>query len=156
MRGHVRKRGTKWVVVLDTGRDSTGKRRQKWHSGYRTKREAEDGLTELLGHVQHGNYVDASRTTLGEFLNGRWLPAIESGLAASTHDSYARNVRLHIIPELGSVPVQALTAADLTAFYGERLRKGRLTMGHEGGRLSARSVRYLHAILHRALADAMR
>ncbi len=108
------------------------------------------------GHIEHGTNVDANRITLEEFLNGRWLPVIQSGLAASTYDSYARNVRLHIIPELGSVPVQALTAADLTAFYGERPRKGRLTMGHEGGRLSARTVRYLHAILHRALGDAMR
>ncbi len=30
----------RWYVVLDMGRDGTGRRRQKWHSGYRSKRDA--------------------------------------------------------------------------------------------------------------------
>jgi hypothetical protein len=29
MRGHVRKRGKKWAVVVDVGRDEDGKRQQK-------------------------------------------------------------------------------------------------------------------------------
>ena len=29
-----------WYVVLDLDRDATGRRRQKWHLGFRTKREA--------------------------------------------------------------------------------------------------------------------
>ena len=45
MRGHIRKRGKKWAVVLDVGRDEKGRRKQRWHSGYRTRREAQAGLT---------------------------------------------------------------------------------------------------------------
>jgi Arm DNA-binding domain len=51
MRGAVvqKPKGTgRWYVVLDLDRDGTGRRRQKWHSGFRTKREAEKGLTALL------------------------------------------------------------------------------------------------------------
>ncbi|WP_372343030.1 MULTISPECIES: Arm DNA-binding domain-containing protein [Bacillus cereus group] len=33
MKGHIRKRGTKWCIIVDIGADpETGKRRQKWLS----------------------------------------------------------------------------------------------------------------------------
>jgi integrase len=155
VRGHVRKRGTKWTVVIDTGRDPvTQKRRQKWHSGFRTKREAEAELTDLLTRVKSGNYVDASRITLAEFLTDRWLPARRASLRPSTYESYAMNVRAHIVPALGSVPLQRLTAADLTSFYADLLDHGR--RDGSGAGLSPRTVRYCHTILRRALADAER
>jgi hypothetical protein len=41
MRGSVVKRGNGYSVVVELDRDPiTGKRRQKWVSGYRTKRDA--------------------------------------------------------------------------------------------------------------------
>lgn len=40
MKGHIRKRGTKWSIIIDIGPDpETGKRRQKWFSGYKTKKK---------------------------------------------------------------------------------------------------------------------
>jgi len=59
MRGSVNKRGTGYSVVVELERDpQTGKRRQKWHSGYRTKREAECGLARAGRRRQQG-YVCA-------------------------------------------------------------------------------------------------
>lgn len=54
MRGHIRKRGSSWSVVVDHDRDEDGKRRQKWHSGYRTKRDADRALTEILNRIGSG------------------------------------------------------------------------------------------------------
>jgi integrase len=55
MRGSVVKRGNGYSVVVELDRDPiTGKRRQKWHSGYRTKRDAERALTELLAAKDSG------------------------------------------------------------------------------------------------------
>ena len=46
MRGSVVKRGNGYSVVVELDRDPiTNKRRQKWHSGYRTKREAERAMS---------------------------------------------------------------------------------------------------------------
>lgn len=73
-------------------------------------------------------------------------------LAPSTYASYARNVRCHITPGIGSLPLQGLSADVLTRFYGERLASG----GRTGEGLSPRTVRYLHAIIHAALEDALR
>jgi hypothetical protein len=46
VRGHITRRESgRWAVVLDIGRDpTTGKRKQKWFSGYETKGKAEDAL----------------------------------------------------------------------------------------------------------------
>lgn len=38
--GTVIRRGSTWTVVLDLGKGPDGKRIRKWHSGYRTEREA--------------------------------------------------------------------------------------------------------------------
>ena len=58
MRGHVRRRGDSWCVVVDLPRSPiTGKRRQKWHSGYRTKREAETAVADILTKLDQNLYV---------------------------------------------------------------------------------------------------
>ncbi len=83
MRGHIRRRGEKWVVVVDTGYDENGRRKQKWHSGFDTKRDASKALTEILGRLQSGLYVEPSKETLTHFLRG-WLAAIRPKLRPST------------------------------------------------------------------------
>jgi hypothetical protein len=47
MRGTIIKRGATYSVVLDLGRDDSGRRVRRWHSGYKTK-EAERAQVELL------------------------------------------------------------------------------------------------------------
>jgi hypothetical protein len=68
MRGAVvqKPKGTgRCYVVLDLDRDGTGRRRQKWHSGFRTKREAEKDLTALLAAHDTGTYVAPQKITMG-------------------------------------------------------------------------------------------
>jgi integrase len=55
MRGSVVKRGDGYSVVVELDRDPiTSKRRQKWHSGYRMKRDAERALSEIVAAVHAG------------------------------------------------------------------------------------------------------
>lgn len=154
MRGSIVKRGTGYSIVLDLGRDpQTGSRRQRWHSGYRTKRDAERGLAELVGDVNRGTYVPKTRQTLAEYA-GEWLAAIDPTVRPATHHSYARNLRLHVLPYLGSAPLAALDAGMLNGLYARLLASGR--KDHEQGGLSPRTVRYVHTITHRALKDAVK
>lgn len=101
MRGSVVKKGDRWYVKIELDREpATGRRRQKWHSGYRTKREAERARVGLLSKFDRGEYVEPTHQTLGEFLE-EWLRAIEPTLRPSTFDSYSRNVRNHVIAHPG-------------------------------------------------------
>ncbi len=154
MRGGIVKRGASYSVVLDLDPDpTTGRRRQKWHSGYRTKREAAVALAELVSSVNRGAYVPRARQTVAEYAE-EWLAAIAPTVRPSTHYSYARNLRLHVLPYLGSTPLAAVDAGTLNRLYATLLASGR--RNHQGGGLSTRSVSYVHTICHRALKDAVK
>jgi integrase len=149
MRGHIRKRGTSWTVVVDTGRDEQGRRQQKWQGGFRTRREAQAALTETLSRLDHGTFVAPSRQTLADYIP-QWLAAHRGKVRATTYASYERNLRTHVIPQLGSRQLRSLTPALLNGFYADVSRRdGR-------GALSPRTVRYIHMILRRSLADAVK
>jgi integrase len=138
--------------VVDLGRDDRGQRKQKWHSGYRTKRDAERALVEILGRLEKGTYVEPTRQDLATYLR-EWLPAVRRTVRSGTWNSYRTNMELHVIPRIGTVPVQRLGAEHLNGLYAELLERGRCD--GRGG-LSPRTVRYTHTILHRALRDAVR
>jgi len=152
MRGHIRKRGKKWSVVVDVGHDETGQRRQRWHSGYNTRREAQAALTELLGRVQRGDYVEPSKQTVAGF-TARWLESVKVRVRPSTFGMYETLCRLYVAPMLGTIGLQQLTASRLNGLYAELLVKGR--RDGKGG-LSPKTCRHLHATIRAALNDAVR
>ena len=155
--GHVRKRSTKaggtvWGVIVNRDRDPvTGKRRRTAHGSFRTKAEAQAALRRILTEIDSGVFVERTDLTLGEYMTNVWWPAHTPTIRANTAASYDRVIAAHILPGLGSVRLQKLTPAMLTAFYG------RLSTGEGSNRdpLSAKSVRHVHVIVRRALADAV-
>jgi hypothetical protein len=154
MRGSVVKRGNGYTVVVELDRDPiTGKRQQKWHSGYRTRRDAERALTELLAAKDKGTYLEPTKQTLSDYTR-EWLAAIKPTIRPSTHYSYGRNLQLHVLPQLGSVQLRRIDAGMLNGLYASLLAEGR--KDHAGGGLSPRTVRYVHTILHRAFRDAVK
>lgn len=75
MKGHLRKRGTKWCIVVDIGTDpETGKRRQKWFSGYKTKKEAEKDVAKKITELHEGTFIQPSKVTVTTFLT-EWIEA---------------------------------------------------------------------------------
>ena len=147
MRGHIHKRvrktrggkeTTRWYVVVDVGLDPAGRRRQKWHGGFATRREAEVARARIVNNLHTGSYVAPDRITLAEWVRESWLPMIESRIEPSTFDSYRSNMDTHVLPAIGSRPLQQLTAAALNALYGELLSRG-----GERGPLSSKTVSYI-------------
>lgn len=125
MRGSVVQKGGRWYVKIELDPDPlTGRRRQKWHSGYRTKREAERSRTDLLSKLDRGEYVEPSQQTVGSFLVD-WLATIEPTVRPSTFDSYSRNIHNHVIAHIGEVKLRRLDAGTLNGLYALLLRSGR-------------------------------
>jgi integrase len=98
-------------------------------------------------------YVLPSRLNLREFLLKVWLPAIESSVRATTLSGYRMLVEQHLVPQLGAVQLQSLNAAQINAHYARLLSEGRV---HGVGGLSPNTVHHVHAVLHRALRDAVK
>ena len=93
-----------------------------------------------------------SKLTLGDWLD-QWLEEPAAWLRPLT--SYAENVRLHLKPKLGGVPLVKLTGTKITTHYRELETDGR--QDHKKGQgHSARTVRYIHTILKAALREAVR
>ena len=91
--------------------------------------------------------------TLGEYL-ASWLELCEGrGLRPASIASYGVTIRTTIAPRLGRIQLESITPHDLNGLYLNLLREGR----RDGrGGLSPRTVRYAHAILRKAFADAVR
>jgi integrase len=91
--------------------------------------------------------------TLKQWLD-EWLELCTSrGLRDSTVESYRTMLRLHVDQPLEARTLTNVTGSDLNSVYRQLLRGGR----RDGrGGLSARTVRYLHTVLNRCFADAVR
>lgn len=113
--GHVRKRGKTWSYVHYVSDAATGKRRQTWKGGFATKRDAARALREAMGQIDRGVYVEPTKLTVGEYLTKHWLPMIN--VEYSTWESYERNIRLHVIPNIGAIRLPALRPSDLNKMY---------------------------------------
>jgi integrase len=150
VRGSIIKRGTGYSYVVYLGRDESGKKRQKWVGGFRTKRDVESALAEALGRVQAGQFANPGRLTVGEFLD-QWIDAACYELRASTAASYRMIVVKRLMPRIGRLRLTSLTPAHLTKLYSILLAEG----GKGGRALSPRSVRYTHTVLGKALSDAV-
>jgi len=141
----------RWNAIVDIA--PRGAQRRQVRKSFDTKDEALAWLAAAQVEAEKGDTVDPSRLTLTEFMEGRWLPAIKAaGLRPSTLSSYGDLWRLYVKPALGPIPLQSLTADQLSRRYGELA-----TGGGKGGRpLSRRTVRYVHTVVHKALKDAER
>lgn len=152
-RENVVKRGSRWSFYVELpANPTTGKRRKKWFSGYETRKAAVDARNDTRTRLAQGAYVGPTRQTVAAYLD-EWLKAVEPTIRPSTFHSYARNLRLHITPRVGSLRLTQLDAVVLNGVYAELLANGRKV---RSGGLAPKTVRYVHVILHRALKDAVR
>jgi integrase len=154
MKGHVRKRGDKWCFVVELPRDEvTGKRRQKWFSGFNTKKEAQQALIEKLREIQTGLLVDTTEMTVAEYMQ-YWLDNYaKASCRHTTYNVYVQRTNRYVIPCIGHLKLKDLKTMHLQKMYAELLRTG---AKYRPGGIAPITVRHIHGMIHRALENAMR
>ncbi|MFC1967418.1 tyrosine-type recombinase/integrase [Chloroflexota bacterium] len=154
MRGHVRKRGNNWAVVIELPRDAaSGRRKQKWIPVKGTKRDAERKLRDVLHTMDKGIYLEPNKVSLGEWLR-QWLnDYVSIHTTDRTQESYSSIVERHLVPALGAIRLVELQPQHIQRYYAKALSEGR---ADGTGGLSARSVVYHHRILSKALDYAVK
>src|SRR5215208_125829 len=112
----------------------------------RKYKEVQRKLAEAMGDAVRGIVFDDENMTVSEYME-RWLEDSAKGdLGHRAYHNYRLQIRRHISPTLGRLKLSKLTAAHVQSLYAAKLREG----------LKPASVRYIHAVLHRALEQAVR
>ncbi len=146
MRGHIRKRGRRWALVIPLGRDpATGKPRQKWYS-HKARREAEAHLAQIIAAMEGGGWTPPTKMVVGDFLE-QWLRDYAAGAVGPvTMRNYRDIVRAHLTPGFGHVPLSTLSAQAIQGYMSRKLQDG----------LSPTSVQTHYRLLHEILGHAVK
>lgn len=136
---------TYWEARVTTGRDpGTGKQIQKSFTG-KTQKEVREKMQAAAVEVNNSSYVEPSRMTIGQWMD-IWLEEYLGGVKPRTADSYNATVRVHIKPALGAIKLSALATHDIQKMYNGLVRGDKP--------LSAKSIKNLHGVVHKALQQA--
>ena len=145
--GQVINRGkNKYLVRAYLGRDARGKRRYHNHTVHGTKKDAQRYLNKVLRDQDLGHFVEPSDQPLGEFLDDWMETAVVPRVTTKTASDYRTLSKNHLKPTLGNLKLSQLSVAEIQRHYNSLLEKG----------LSARTVRYVHSVLHSALEQAVK
>lgn len=112
----------------------------------KTRKEVQEQLKKALHEQQQGTLATGPKQTVKTFLEN-WMEDVHK--ANIRLSSYRKNKVLlnkHILPAIGHIQLQKLTAQQVQAFYTQKLKEG----------LSVSMVRGMHALLHKALDQAVR
>ena len=110
-----------------------------------TREDVAEKLAKAISDRADGLVFDAGSTTTGEYLT-RWLSdSVRGTVQGSTYRSYGRVVDGHLVPGVGRVKLAKLRPDHIRRLYRSMLDAGKAT----------RTVQYAHALLKRALAQAV-
>ena len=111
----------------------------------KSRKEVTNKLAQALAKSDDGVLFDDEGQSLGEYIEW-WLTTSKRGrVKATTYESYAREVRKHIIPGLGRIRLKSLSPAHLQSYYSSKCESG----------LAPRTVHYHHTLLNQALKKAV-
>lgn len=96
--------------------------------------------------IRDGIYVERDNVTLGAFLDTYVADVAAHTLRPKTLETYNYLIRFHIKPALGHLKLADLRPDHVQRLYSDKLRAG----------LSRRTTKFIHAVLHKALDQAVR
>jgi len=104
-------------------------------------------LADLRQKAEQGTLTENAidRMTVADFFT-RWSAAAAGTVRATNWKSYADLIRRFIVPDLGRKLLVGVRPDDIQRLYATCTAKG----------LAPGSIRRLHAVVHRALKDAVR
>ncbi len=142
--GSITRRKDGLYMARYTVQTATGTKRKTIYG--KEREEVAEKLVDALSNRNKGLVFDAGSQTVGEYIE-RWLQTSAKGsVRESTFESYRNQVGRYVVPAIGRVKLKRLSAMQIQGMYRAMLDRG----------LSPRTVQYTHAVLHRALRQAVR
>nr|DAM46223.1 MAG TPA: Integrase [Caudoviricetes sp.] len=144
--GCVRKINGKYYIKItdDNGNQTTRSvKKELGLSRDATKGEADKLLAKKLNELDDSGIAYDSKITLADFLD-QWLEAKEHDIDPDTLAGYKRDIRLHVLPHIGTIQLNKLKKITLQKYVN--------TLTKETG---TRTVNYTLMILRQALSQAV-
>ena len=117
-----------------------------------TRKVAEAALAKRLNELSEGRYVAPTFETVESHAR-HWLENIASAERSPlTVERYTSIIKAHIIPRLGSIPLQALDGKAIDGFYAHCRKQGR----RDGGGLASGTLQNVHRLLAQLLRSAVK
>ncbi|MDA2963232.1 MAG: site-specific integrase [Actinomycetota bacterium] len=143
--------GKSWSYVLRVPDTTTGKTKPLWVGGFDSEKSAKLARDKARVSLSNSNYVNPSKTTLGEYLT-RWIDQVHaSQIKATTLYRHKAVIDKYLIPELGAIKLQELRPSHVQAFYTSLLTHSTVT----GEPLAPRSVVRIGSVLKKAIRYAV-
>ena len=138
-----------WEARYTEGYDpGTGKQIQRSVTG-KTQKDVAKKLKEATAAIDAKTYTAPSKMTVGQWLD-IWTDEYLTAVKPTTLYSYKAAVRNHLKPQLGAIRLDSLTPHALQSFYNSLLYPDESKQA-----LSAKTVKNIHGILHKALQKAV-
>lgn len=135
-----------WQGRVDLGRGPDGRRRRPAFTG-RTRREVQQAIARAIAERESGFGARPSeRLSTAAYLE-QWLgKSAPASLRPRTLAGYRSIARRHLVPGIGHVPLAKLNGAHVQELVNQLVAAG----------ASPQTVRNVHAVLRRALGQAVR
>ena len=135
---------TYWEARVTIGSDpGTGRQIQKSFTG-KTQREVREKMNAAVSAVDDGTYHEPSKMRLKEWMD-LWADTYLVDIKPLTIKAYKAVIKKHIAPNLGACRLDELHPHIIQKFYHQL-----------GATLSAKSIRNIHGVLHKALQQAVK
>lgn len=147
MRGHIRKHGAGWQYTVELEPDPiTHKRRRKSKGGFKTKKECEAAMNELIIKLEKGEYVEYKDITLQEYM-AKWLDNKKGNIKATTYEFYKNVIEGRINPVLGGISLAKLKPLHIQEF---------LDYYTKNKEINSTTVKHYFATINTALNQAVK
>ena len=157
--GSIRKRKDgRWEGRYTVGKHpETGKTIYKNVLG-KTQAEVKDKLSAAIAESSKLDLLKAEQYTVAAWLE-YWLETYgKIKMRPSTYSSYTGNLRIHIKPNIGDIPLSKLKSADIQKFYVKLLSEGRVQRIESKNKpkgLKPKTVKNIHVFLSTAMDKAV-
>lgn len=134
----VRRGDRKWLLRTFVGRDAQGRRHYRSETFLGSSKDADGRLRKML----EGKSAADAHVFMDDYLD-QWL-AGQMEIGRRTLADYTALLKAYVRPSLGLFRLSDIRSAEVRKLYKSLLDKG----------LSARTVRYVHTVLSKALKEA--
>ena len=113
--------------------------------GAKTKDECQKWIRRMLHQLDRGWDFDGSQVILEDYLY-QWLNAHKVTLRDHTTHRYKQIIKIHVVPHIGNIQLKNLHLARVERYYAYLIDSG----------VGTRTIREVHAVLHKSLKKAVR